>query len=661
LIRSGLRLAIVVGFSVWIAAYALSTLIGTQIQGVAGMGEDAQARQQRWQFVSGLSFPKLEVVRMAVPGLMGIRSISSGAETYWGSVGGDISPPRFNGGSEYVGVVVLIVAAWAAARALSGSAGQPYSDRERKLIGFWAATALVTLLLAFGHYAPFYQLVFALPYFSTIRGPMKFLHVTHVALLILFAYGLQGIWRRYVDGAATGTGAAAGSLKRWWNSSRGFDQNWARTLVVLVAGSVLLSLAYASYQPALTQHLETLGFAKPDSQAMAAFSVREVLWSTAFTVLACGALAWIAAGRFTARNAPQAALLFGVLLVADLARAAAPFILHFNYQRRYESNAVTDFLKAKPWEQRVTARPYPTASGATLSSPKDGNWRAVHNQWLENQMPYNEIQTLDIWQMPRRPELDDTLLQGFSFESGTNANFARVARLWDLTNTRYVLGARALEGELNNLFGAGQPVFKPVMGFDLAAKPGTSETAGITLDDITAVPNPNGQYAVFENTRALPRVKLFPRWEVIADNPAALDRLRAADFDPAASVVLDATPGVPALGDAHGANATPVPATATLTEWTPKHIVVKTDSAAPAVLLLNERWHPDWGVTVDGAPAELRRANYLMRGVGVPAGKHTVEFRYQPSMRMLWVSLSALGIALAFGAWLVLGRSAPPE
>ncbi len=650
LVRSGLRLALVVGFSVWIAAYTLSTLIGTQIQGVAGMGETAQEREQRWQFVSGLSFPKLEVVRMAVPGIMGIRSISSGEETYWGSVGGDLAPPRFNGGSEFVGILVLILAGWSVVRALSSKGRQPYSNRERQLIGFWSATALVTLLLAFGHYAPFYQVVFALPYFSTIRGPMKFLHITHLALIILFAYGLQGVWRLYVEGTTSGTANAAGSLKKWWDSARDFDRSWSRVLVILAGGSLLMALVYASYLPSLANYLVALKFSKADSQAMAAFSVREVCWAVALVVLSCGALSWIAAGRFANRNAHWAAVLLGGLLLVDLVRAASPFILHYNYQRRYEKNPVTDFLAKQPWEHRVSARPFPTASGATLSAPGDGNWRAVHNQWLEHQMPFNEIQTLDIWQMPRRPELDDSYIQAFSFESSTNNNFARVGRLWDLTNVRFVLGAQGIGPQLDQLFAGGKSNFKPVLGFDLAAKPGTSE-AGVTIDDLTVVTNPNGQYAVFENTSALPRAKLFSNWEVIPDNAAALDRLRNPAFDPASTVVLDAAPGI-----------TPNPAstnagTATITAWTPKQVTVQTDSGAPAVLLLNDRWHADWKVTVDGTRADLRRANDIMRAVAVPAGKHTVEFRYQPNVRMLTVSLAALGVALVLGVWLVLGRT----
>ncbi len=662
------RFAVIVACAFWISALALSSLIGTQIQGVTGMGEDAAAREQRWQFVSGLSFPKLEVIRLAIPGIMGVRSISPGEELYWGSVGGDISPPRFNGGGEYAGVLVLILAGWAVARALTRSGRQPFSDRERKLIGFWALTALVTLLLSFGHYAPFYQVVFALPYFSTIRGPMKFLHLTHLALIILFAYGLQGMWRLYVESPTT----TGGALPKWWRSVTGFERRWAWTLVGLTGGAAALALIYASYQPALTQHLAQLGFSGAEGRAMAAFSVREVGLFALTTVVGCLLLALLAAGRFAGRPGWAGGLL-GIILVADLARAATPFVLHFNYQRRYEPNAVTDFLRQKPWEHRVVARPYPVMR-STFSAPQDRTWATVHNQWLENQMPYNEIQTLDIWQMPRRPELDEAMLEAFSPK--TEADLALVGRLWDLTNVRYVLGARGFESVLNQQFAgiSNMPIdlpepggdvlnpqsvgvgngFKPVLVFDLTQKAGVPPGAGLTLDDITAVADPDGQYAIFENTRALPRARFFTQWETITDDSSSLARLKSPDFDPATSVILSSTVSLSPGSDTNAS------ATATITQWQPKRITVQTDSPAAGILLLNERWHPDWKVTVDDQPAELLRANFIMRGVAVPAGQHTVVFQYAPPMRMLWVTLSALLVALGLTVWLAWGPT-PPE
>ena len=47
---------------------------------------------------------------------------------------------------------------------------------------------------------------------------------------------------------------------------------------------------------------------------------------------------------------------------------------------------------------------------------------------------------------------------------------------------------------------------------------------------------------------------------------------------------------------------------------------------------LSEIYYPDgWHVTIDGQPAELARADYILRTMYVPAGQHTIEMRFDPT------------------------------
>src|SRR5207247_11003215 len=48
------------------------------------------------------------------------------------------------------------------------------------------------------------------------------------------------------------------------------------------------------------------------------------------------------------------------------------------------------------------------------------------------------------------------------------------------------------------------------------------------------------------------------------------------------------------------------------------------------VLVVSDAWAPGWQARVDGRRVDVRRVDYLFRGVPVRAGRHTVEFAYRP-------------------------------
>jgi uncharacterized membrane protein YfhO len=71
--------------------------------------------------------------------------------------------------------------------------------------------------------------------------------------------------------------------------------------------------------------------------------------------------------------------------------------------------------------------------------------------------------------------------------------------------------------------------------------------------------------------------------------------------------------------------------------------------SAPGILVLTDAFYPGWAVRVDGKEQKILRANYLFRGVELPAGNHKVEFIYDPqSFKVgLIFSLGTVGLLLA--------------
>jgi hypothetical protein len=156
---------------------------------------------------------------------------------------------------------------------------------------------------------------------------------------------------------------------------------------------------------------------------------------------------------------------------------------------------------------------------------------------------------------------------------------------------------------------------------------------------------------VLQNLIALPRATVVGRYEVVQPARAIIDSVSDGQFDAAAVTYLESDPGL-TLGPVDGA-------TARITEYNLNDVTVQVNTPGPALLRLADMWYPDWKATVDGAAAPILRADYLLRAVPVPAGEHTVVFRFQsPAIRNgLILSIVSLVLILALlAAGFVQGR-----
>ena len=59
---------------------------------------------------------------------------------------------------------------------------------------------------------------------------------------------------------------------------------------------------------------------------------------------------------------------------------------------------------------------------------------------------------------------------------------------------------------------------------------------------------------------------------------------------------------------------------------------------------------------MDHKSAPMLRCNYIMRGVFLPPGEHTVEFRFRPATGPLYVTLAAWLAGLLLAAYLIWQR-----
>lgn len=67
-----------------------------------------------------------------------------------------------------------------------------------------------------------------------------------------------------------------------------------------------------------------------------------------------------------------------------------------------------------------------------------------------------------------------------------------------------------------------------------------------------------------------------------------------------------------------------------LTSYEPNQLVYETSSPQDGIVVFSEIYYPGWTATIDGKPADIARADYILRAMNVPAGKHTIEMRFDP-------------------------------
>jgi len=72
-------------------------------------------------------------------------------------------------------------------------------------------------------------------------------------------------------------------------------------------------------------------------------------------------------------------------------------------------------------------------------------------------------------------------------------------------------------------------------------------------------------------------------------------------------------------------------ATISIAEYNPNYLKYESQSAQNGLVVFSEIYYPKgWIATIDGAETEIIRADYTLRALQVPAGKHTIEFRFEP-------------------------------
>jgi len=134
-----------------------------------------------------------------------------------------------------------------------------------------------------------------------------------------------------------------------------------------------------------------------------------------------------------------------------------------------------------------------------------------------------------------------------------------------------------------------------------------------------------------------PRVYVVNETIVERDSKRVLRLLSSTEFDPTRVVVVDGEIPTPPTAQ--------LKAEAQIVRYNNEMVTIATSADSEAVLVFADSYYPGWRAFVDGREEVIRRANLFFRAVRLPAGNHTVEFRYKPRSFVIGLAISATTLA----------------
>ena len=122
------------------------------------------------------------------------------------------------------------------------------------------------------------------------------------------------------------------------------------------------------------------------------------------------------------------------------------------------------------------------------------------------------------------------------------------------------------------------------------------------------------------------------------------------NFDPATEVVVNNKEVKAVFPLQYSADST---ATIQLKSYAPDALVYESNNAHDGFAVFSEMYYPHgWQAAIDGKPAKFYPVDYLLRGMPIPAGKHTIKFSFEPQVVTTGSYLSLAGSSLLL-LWIV--------
>lgn len=143
-------------------------------------------------------------------------------------------------------------------------------------------------------------------------------------------------------------------------------------------------------------------------------------------------------------------------------------------------------------------------------------------------------------------------------------------------------------------------------------------------------------WIVYKNTLALPRLFLATSYQRFDSQESFEGTFFDPSFLPGSTLLLEKEPSAACCSGP--------PGNVTVNRYEESEIEATTTTEGPQLLFLSDTHFPGWRAYIDDKETEVLRAHYAFRAVVVPAGSHTVTFRYEPTSFYFGLKVSMISI-----------------
>jgi hypothetical protein len=492
----------------------------------------------------------------------------------------------FKGNHEYAGLVPLLLVPILFLRRRSAAAW------------FFLGLAALSLLYALASSTPLGRVFYLIPGVSLFRSWSIIIFLFGLAVATLGALAAQRIQDALGAGTPTGAAARSGSRARDSEDDAAGDAGVAARAAWIAAGAlaVLALLASAGVLMSVWTALFYDGMHPTREAALAANAayIRNGFWIAALIAAAVAAV--LELGRRGLVGARAALVLLAVLAAADLYRVGRPFV-------------------------RQTALMNEQLAFSTLTQPDDVIRQL--QQWRDEGGVFRVMDLGPAIGAGAAYNQNDFAIHGLEQTAGHHGN--------EMGRYRNLIG-----GEHADYMGPSNLRLANVTNTEFFVIPARIEHPA--LEEVYA----GASTVVYRNRNVLPRAYLAGSTEIVTGD-AAIERLLAEDFNAASTAILEEP--LPAAEQ-------PEAGAAGTVEWVSRGTdayTLRVVADRPALLVVLDNHYPAWRASVDGREVPIRRANHAFRAITVPAGEHTVTFRYEPAALRTGAVVSLATLAVLLG------------